>query len=149
MSNSRIDPPTTSVQVEPTRTRQTTQPITPFSQVLTGSANALLRGAQIATSVVGGPVLAAAVGEVGHQVIGGFTGGGGGTSGSPAEMVNAGGKDPVIAQTEAMNRQSQTFSLQLLALQQEVQDENRRFTTLSNVLKASHETAKAAVTNIR
>jgi len=30
-----------------------------------------------------------------------------------------------------------------------VQQENRRFTTVSNVLKAKHETAKSAIGNIR
>ena len=49
----------------------------------------------------------------------------------------------------ALNKASQAFSLQLLGLQQEVQDENRRFTTLTNVIKSSHDTAKAAVSNIR
>jgi len=39
--------------------------------------------------------------------------------------------------------------MQYLALQEEVQQENRRFTTISNVLKAKHETAKAAIGNIR
>jgi hypothetical protein len=49
----------------------------------------------------------------------------------------------------AMQRESQAFNLQLLALQQEVQDENRRFSTLTNVLRAKHDTAKAAVGNVR
>jgi hypothetical protein len=49
----------------------------------------------------------------------------------------------------AMQRESQAFNLQLLNLQEDVQQENRRFTTLSNVLRAKHDTAKAAVSNIR
>jgi hypothetical protein len=48
-----------------------------------------------------------------------------------------------------MNRESQQFNMQMLALQEEVQTENRRFTTLSNVVRARHDTAKAAVSNVR
>ena len=48
----------------------------------------------------------------------------------------------------AMQRESQAFNLQLLNLQQDVQDENRRFTTVSNCLKAAHDTAKQAVNNM-
>ncbi len=36
-----------------------------------------------------------------------------------------------------------------LELQQQMQSENQRFTTLSNVLKARHETAKNSINNIR
>ena len=39
--------------------------------------------------------------------------------------------------------------MQLLGLQEQVQQENQRFTTLSNVMRAKHDTAKAAVSNIR
>ena len=38
---------------------------------------------------------------------------------------------------------------QVIQLQEQVQQENRRFTTVSNVLRAKHDTAKAAVSNIR
>ena len=149
MSNSRIDPTTTSVQVEPARTRQTETPTTPFSQVLTGSANALVAGASVVSGVVGGPVLAAAVREAGSQLVGGIAGGGGGGAGTPAGVMNAGSQGSEMSQMHAMQRESQSFNLQLLNLQQNVQDENRRFTTLSNVIKASHDTAKSAVGNIR
>ncbi len=40
-------------------------------------------------------------------------------------------------------------SMRYLELQRAISDENLRFTTLSNVLKARHETAKTAVNNIR
>ena len=38
---------------------------------------------------------------------------------------------------------------QYLALQNEVQKESRQFTTLSNVMKTKHDTAKNAIQNIR
>ncbi len=40
-------------------------------------------------------------------------------------------------------------NLQYLAIQEQVQQENRRFTTLSNVAKAFHDTNKAVLQNIR
>ena len=38
---------------------------------------------------------------------------------------------------------------QMLALQQQIQEESQRFTTISNVMRAKYDTAKAAVSNIR
>ncbi len=43
----------------------------------------------------------------------------------------------------------QSFNIQYLQLQQKMQDENREFTTLSNVMKTKHDTAKNAINNIR
>ncbi len=155
MSSSRVDPSTATVQVETSRVRQTAAPpATPFSQVLASGANVLLTGAEVVTGVVGGPVLAAVVREAGNQLIGAATsGGGGGAAGAGALNANAaagvspgGGSD--VSQMQAMQRESHVFNLQLLSLQQEVQDENRRFTTVSNCMKAAHDTAKAAVSNL-
>lgn len=61
-------------------------------------------------------------------------------SGSEAEGVDA---------MWEMQREQQEFNLEYLALQQSIQSENREFSTLSNLLKAQHDTAKAAVSNIR
>lgn len=64
--------------------------------------------------------------------------------------------DDLLAQGGAPTEevaQSQTQALTLeeyfAALQAEVQAENRRATTLSNAVRASHDTAKAAVNAIR
>src|SRR6185312_4446353 len=43
----------------------------------------------------------------------------------------------------------QTSNMQMLALQQQIQEESQRFTTVSNVMRAKYDTAKAAVSNIR
>lgn len=48
-----------------------------------------------------------------------------------------------------MQRENQAFNLEYLALQESIQAENRNFTTVSNLLRARHETAKAAIGNIR
>jgi hypothetical protein len=101
-----------------------------FRGILRGGADALLAGVETATrSLPGGAVVSAAIGGIESAVTGG------GTSG-------AGGMDDVLARS-AMNQ------MELLELQARMQDENARFTTLSNVLKAEHETAKTAIGNIR
>ncbi|MBN1944686.1 MAG: hypothetical protein JW797_03375 [Bradymonadales bacterium] len=45
--------------------------------------------------------------------------------------------------------ESEVINLELIELQQSVQAENCRFTTLSNLLEARYQTAKAAINNIR
>lgn len=44
---------------------------------------------------------------------------------------------------------SQSYNLEYLALQQNMQNENKQFTTLSNVMKTKHDTAKNAISNVR
>ncbi len=48
-----------------------------------------------------------------------------------------------------MMQDGQASNMQLLALQQQIQEESQRFSTVSNVMRAKHDTAKAAVSNIR
>ena len=48
-----------------------------------------------------------------------------------------------------MMQDGQTSNMQMLALQQQIQEESQRFTTVSNVMRARYDTAKAAVSNIR
>jgi hypothetical protein len=154
MSSSRIDPSQTTVQVDTTRTRQTAAPATPFKDVLAGGANALLTGAEVAGGAMGGPVVAAAIRQARSSVADASSsgGGGGGAAGSVPgadAVANATSQGGEIEAMHAMNRESQQFNMQMLSLQEEVQTENRRFTTLSNVVRARHDTAKAAVANVR
>jgi hypothetical protein len=66
------------------------------------------------------------------------TSGGGAGTGSGA----GGGLESSLAQSQEMN-------LYYLQVQEQVNAQNRSFTTLSNVLKAEHETVKTAIGNIR
>jgi hypothetical protein len=52
------------------------------------------------------------------------------------------------AQEELMEM-SQSFNPQFLMLQQQMQDESRRFTLLSNIMKTKHDTAKNSISNLR
>ena len=72
-----------------------------------------------------------------------------GTSSLAASLSSPGSDQSDLATMQAMQRESQVFNVQLLELQEDVQQENRRFSTVSNVLRAKHDTAKAAVSNIR
>jgi hypothetical protein len=151
MSTPRIDPNTSSLPVEGPKPRQAA-PSTPFSQVLSGTT--LFNGAQNSAAVVAAPVLSAAIREgagaaAGAAVAGALGGAVGGLNGNAAAAANGvGGQNGEVGQMRAMQAESHAFNLQLLGLQQEVQDENRRFTTVSNCLKAAHDTAKSAVTNL-
>ncbi len=60
----------------------------------------------------------------------------------------AGGAD-LLAATEEMQEMNQSFSLQYLQLQQDMQAENRQFTLVSNIMKVKHDTAKSAINNVR
>ena len=45
--------------------------------------------------------------------------------------------------------QSQEMNLYYLRVQEEVNAQNRQFTTVSNLLKAEHDTVKTAIGNLR
>jgi hypothetical protein len=147
------------MEIDATRGRQTQPPATPFRSVLAGGVSLLMTGAEVATHVVGGPVLAAAVHDARVGATGALAGappaGAGGFGAPPGSAIAAAaagsamGADPGIASVEALMQQGQASNLQLLALQQQVQQENQQFTTVSNVMRAKHDTAKAAVSNIR
>lgn len=139
----------TIVAVEPTRPRQTERPTKPFCAVLATGVNVLMSGAEAATSVVGGPIFAAAVREARTDAVNGIAGPSSGVVGETTTVGGAGAGSSDMSNVAALQRESQAFNLQLLALQEEIQQENRRFSTVTNVLRARHDTAKAAISNIR
>ena len=91
-----------------------------------------------AAALTSGPVRVAAqaMGPVGGAVVAGVGAAVGGGSGSELSGV------------WEMQRQNQLYNAEFLALQESIQAENRRYTTLSNLMKAQHDTAKAAINNI-
>jgi hypothetical protein len=162
--------PSGGVIVDATRARQTEAPATPFRDFLAGGVSVLMGGAAVATHVMGAPRLAAAITGAESRATTALTGaplGGvqaafangaaqaGATSasgtGTAATLAATGtGSDATdLAKMQAMQRESQAFNMQLLALQDQVQQDSQRFSTLSNVMRAKHDTAKAAVSNIR
>ncbi len=71
---------------------------------------------------------------------GGGAGGGAGGAGNQADLM---------AQTKDMQEMMASFNLEYLQLQEKMQGENRSFSTISNVMKTKHDTAKSSITNIR
>jgi hypothetical protein len=147
------------VVVDTTRPRQTEVAASPFREILAGGVSVLMGGAAVATHVMGAPALAAAISSAEGRAATSIASGqpvalrdrslSAQASATPALPAATGSDSADLATMQAMQRESQVFNMQLLELQEEVQQENRRFTTLSNVLRAKHDTAKAAVSNIR
>jgi hypothetical protein len=151
MSNTRIDSSTASVNVAQARSNEgpdANRGPSPFASILAGGANALLTGAEVATGVLGGPVLAAAVREAKSEVVSGIAGapGGGGAVGAAATALANPGSE--MSAMHAMQKESQVFNLQLLALQEKVGAENRTFTTISAVAKAKDDAARSVINKI-
>jgi hypothetical protein len=71
-------------------------------------------------------------------------------SGVPGAGIPGAGVAPQEgAGIEASLQHSQDMNLYFLQIQEQVNAQNRSFTTLSNVLKAEHDTVKTAIGNIR
>lgn len=136
-----ITPSLTSLVAAPPRKRETPPPAITFRKVMEGGAQLLMAGARVASRIVGGPFLAATLPA---------TAASGGGTGLPE--INAGGAAGGQGQTDpyqAFHEQRMNDELKLLALQDRIQRDNRQVTMVSNVMKARHETAKAAISNIR
>jgi len=155
------------LEIAATRTRQTERPPAPFRDVLAGGVSLLMSGAEVATHVVAGPVMAAAVHDARLGAVGSISGSPGsfGASGSAFETAGIGsagtgaaglpsvgggtGASGTPTSVQSLMQDGQSSNMQMLALQQQIQDESQRFTTVSNVMRAKYDTAKAAVSNIR
>jgi len=117
-----------ALTITPRRPRQTPRPDNTFKEVLRSGAQELLSGAQVATRIAGLPVLSAAISRANQGLAPSAAGAGGALAGLGTQLSG---------------------ELQLLALQNEIQRQNRQMMLISNVMKARHETAKSAIANIR
>jgi hypothetical protein len=70
-----------------------------------------------------------------------------GSTSASAVAAGVSGGDLVEA-TRALQQEAQTSNLQFLQLQESMQRESREFTSLTNVMKVKHDSAKAAINNI-
>ncbi len=66
-----------------------------------------------------------------------------------AEKTPSARPEKLIVAARQMNDLFQSFNIQYLELQNQMQDENRRYTLVSNIMKTKHDTAKNAINNIR
>ncbi len=142
-----------AITVEPTVVRQTPPDAkAKFGEALKQSAMVLLGAATGVASVLpAGGILSAAI----------RTGAGLATSpslpassllpaspsASQGSLAATGGSE--MDQMWQLQQQGVESSLEVLKIQEAISQENRVFSTLSNVLKARHETARTAINNIR
>ncbi len=150
-------PDVTAVATAP---RATPSPVqTRFSEVM---AKTVVSGAESAIRALpGGPMMAVALRGAaasatpmsvarpfapgGNAALATPEGPGGAGVGGPGAGVGAPGDGGI----ESSLQQSQQMNLYYLQIQEEVNAQNRSFTTLSNVLKAEHDTVKTAIGNVR
>ena len=167
------------VKIDSSRTRQTpkTNFGSVFKTGLAKTADTVMSAGNMAAPYIpGGAILSAAITGLGGLKskassysasspnalsVGGGAGGGGGagavsSSGGGSHFDNlekmAAGGDSGATQllaTKKMQEMNQGFNLQYLELQQNMQQENRKFSTLSNIMKTKHDTAKATINNVR
>jgi len=169
MSNG-IPPVRSDVVTVPSVARPTPTPVrVSFGEILAKGASTLVQGAEAAMEVLpGGPLIAAALrggtsnmgpstpmmssglgshpstsaegpsGASGSSVGGGFGTGSGTGTGAPG----GGSLDQSLQQSQEMN-------MYFLQIQQEVNQQNQTFTTLSNVMKSEADTIKNAIGNLR
>ena len=128
-----------------------------------GVAAPFVPGAAVVSAAVSG-----AAGGIGGG--GGYAGGaGGGAGGTGAVATGPGGiplggpglnsntgtqgtgnsQQDLLNQTKDMQEMMASFNLQYLQLQEKMQMENRSFSTVSNVMKTKHDTAKSSISNVR
>ena len=145
--------------VAPTRTAARVTPVAgqPFRTLMQAGAQAVVDSAETAVlRLPGGPVLAAAfraeppgVGTTTSPLIGTgrseLT-----TDAADAEGPNPNGTSGADWNPDALSVSAESEqNLYYLQLQQQISDESRKYTALSNVLKARHDMLKHAIDNIR
>jgi hypothetical protein len=143
---------------------------------LSRTANAVMDAGQLAAPFIpGGAVLSAAISGVGSlkatasgQTAGSATGSNAtgliGSSGMTANISSSavtggvatttaagttGTGTDMMSQMRSFQEMNMSFNMQYLALQEKMQADNRQFSTLSNIMKTKHDTAKNAINNVR
>jgi len=149
--------PSTDVVATTTAPRVTPPPARPFQQVMSAGSAAIVNSAEAAvTHLPGGSILAAAmrpasvtpVSTTGSLSATGPTGTASASLGATGlGSVSSGGTgDPAMQQ---MMNQDADQNLYYLQLQEQMSQESRGYSAISNVLKARHDTMKNAIGNIR
>lgn len=159
-ASNRIDPTPVRLNTQLAEERQT--PKTDFgSRLKDGVQTTAHVAGTVASYLPGGAILSAAV-SAGSSLVsttasstsGGGTGGAGGitgttgsTGGTNASNVPVGGQ----AYQDAMNLlvSQEQMNMRYLGMQQSLQNENVKYTALSNIMKVRHDTSKNTLSNVR
>ena len=141
MSEHRID----QVSIATTGLRQT--PRNEFGRVLAATASSALDAgvALLGGAVSGLPVLSAAVS--GAKVVFGAAAKSIGRSEAGADWAAPG--SPGLSELNGRLQDDRDYDRQYLQLQMDMQRESREFNAISNIIKVRHDSAKAAINNIR
>ncbi len=65
------------------------------------------------------------------------------------KSADGGGQGGLLEATRQMQETQMSFNLQYLQLQNSMQNDNRQFTMVSNIMKTKHDTAKNSIRNVR
>ena len=150
-----------SLSITPTVARQTPQ--NDFGTVFARTAQEVVRaGAGVAASLVpGGAAVSAAVSSISSVVsttAGGaraasttpLAGGVGGAGGPLSTGASGQGEQwDLLAAQKEMQAEGMKMNLAYMDLQNDMQKESRAHNALSNIMKVRHDSAKAAINNIR
>ena len=150
-----------SLSITPTVARQTPQ--NDFGTVFARTAQEVVRaGAGVAANLIpGGPAVSAAVSSISSVVsttaggaraasttpLAGGVGGAGGPLGTGAS--GQGEQWDLLAAQKEMQAEGMKMNLAYMDLQNDMQKESRAHNALSNIMKVRHDSAKAAINNIR
>ncbi|WP_309897449.1 hypothetical protein [Archangium sp.] len=150
-----------SLSITPTVARQTPQ--NDFGTVFARTAQEVVRaGAGVAANLIpGGPAVSAAVSSISSVVsttagsaraasttpLAGGVGGAGGPLGTGGS--GQGEQWDLLAAQKQMQAEGMKMNLAYMDLQNDMQKESRAHNALSNIMKVRHDSAKAAINNIR
>lgn len=154
MSNVRFNPVPPTIRFAETSPRATEATgARRFREGLANAASAVLSGVEAASSLIpGASIVTAALRSDGAATPGNVAGNVGTatqgltSSGQAAEAPTVTGGDAGLA---SLGSSTADQNMQFLRMQEQLQAENRRYSALSNALKARHETAKNSINNIR
>lgn len=144
------------LSITPTVPRQTPQ--NDFGTLMARGASEVVRAGSgiVASMIPGGPALSAAVSSVRSTVAtvasGVTTVPGASAAGGSASAAGATGKGEqwdLLEAQKAMQVEGQQFNAAYLELQNQMQKESREQNAISNIMKVRHDSAKAAINNIR
>jgi hypothetical protein len=153
-NNNRI----ASLSMTPTVARQT--PNNEFGTVLARTAQEIVaRGVGVVGSVLpGAPVMSAAVSST-RSVVSSVASSvaatpsatvpGAGSVGVPGATTGKGDAWDMLEAQKLMAAEGQKFNMAYLQMQNEMQRESREHNAVSNIMKVRHDSAKAAINNIR
>jgi hypothetical protein len=151
-----------SLTITPTMQRQT--PKNEFGAVMARAAQEVVRsGAGLVGGMIpAGPIVSAAISSTRSVVssVASIPGsssttvpvaGGSGGAGRAGDMGATGQGDAwdLLAAQQALSQDSQKFNAAYLHLQNVMQKESREHNAISNIMKVRHDSAKAAINNIR